>query len=191
MGLFVYFRGAFECVRCRRVSDALIQTKLLRHDADNCWREYSVGDTEVLVGLDDDYCPLHAWGGESPLIVAVGDWDCTHCRLPWQWARAVLDVRPTKTGPPAVTIRELSTLQPRRVADLAGVHFVEPDLAELSGLWPRPPVYNWSHGWDRWQACPVPERCEHVVAGFREWCREVAGVAEDAEPAAAPDRGGE
>ena len=46
MGLFVHFRGAFECVRCRRASDALIQTKLLRHEADNCCREYRAGDTE-------------------------------------------------------------------------------------------------------------------------------------------------
>jgi hypothetical protein len=188
MGLFVNLHGAFECIRCRRVSDALIQTKILRHEADNSCREYGVGDTEVLVGLDD-YCPLLHWSGGSSLVVAVGDWDCSFCGLNWQWARAVLDVH-RGAGPPVATIRELSGLRPWLGADLAGVHFVEADLAKLSDLWPRPPAHNWSEGLTRWSACPVPERCERVAAGFREWCSEVAGVGTAAEPARAPDCGG-
>jgi hypothetical protein len=140
VGLFVYLRGQFECVRCRQASDALIQTKLLRREADNSRREYRAGDTELLVGLDD-YCPLHPWGGGSPLVVAVGDWDCAYCGLNWQWSRAVLEVRPS-AGPSAATIRELSGLRPWRAADLAGVHFAEAELAELSGLWSPPPACN-------------------------------------------------
>jgi hypothetical protein len=184
MGLFVHFRGAFECVRCRRVSDALIQTKLLRHEADNSSRGYRTGDAEALVGLDD-YCPLHPWDGGSPLVVAVGDWDCAHCGLNWQWARAVFDVRP-ELGPPVVMIRELSGFQPWQATDLGGVHFVETELAELSGLWPPLPAYNWPEGRARWGACPVSERCERVAAGFREWCREVARAGSVAESSADP-----
>lgn len=186
MGLFVQFRGAFECVRCRRTCNACFQTKLLRHDADNVGREYRVGDTEALVGLED-YCTLYPWGGGSPLVVAVGDWDCFDCGLNWQWARAVLDVEPG-ANPPMATIREMSGLQPWRAEDLAGIHFIESDLAELSGLWARAPAYNWPEGFARWGVCPVPERCERVAAGFREWCREVAGQDRDIPTAAELDR---
>lgn len=173
MGLFVYFQGDFECIRCRRISDGWIQTKLLRTEADNTARPYRVGDAEVMDGLDD-YCPLHPWDGRSPLCVAVGDWDCDHCGLNWQWARAVFEVR-AEAGGLSATIRELAGLQPRGAAELEGVHFVEPDLAELSGLW-APPHDSWPEGLARWQASAVPERCERVAAGFRSWCREVAGV---------------
>jgi hypothetical protein len=174
MGLFVYFRGQFECVRCRRESDAWMQTKLLRHEADNCSRPYQLGDSEALVGLDR-YCALHPWDGRAPLVVAVGDWDCEHCGLNWQWARAVFDLAPVP-GRLVARIRDLSGLQPRRAADLAGIHFVEPDLADLSGLWERPPRFKWTEGLLRWQACPVTERCDRVAAGYRSWCREVAGL---------------
>ena len=77
----------------RRTSDASFQTKLLRHDADNSHRTYRVGDTEALVGLDR-YCTLYLWDGRSPLVVAVGDWDCSHCGLNYQWARAEFTVQP-------------------------------------------------------------------------------------------------
>lgn len=73
-------------------------------------------------------------------------------------------------------IRDLTGFQPTSVAELAGVHFVESALAELSGLWPRPPAYDWREGLARWESCTVPERCERVAAGFRQWCREVASV---------------
>jgi hypothetical protein len=188
MGLFVYFQGRFECVRCRRMSDACIQTKLLCSQADNSSRPYGVGDSEVLDRLDD-YCPLHPWDGRSPLVVVVGDWDCAHCGLNWQWAKAILEVTQV-FGRLVATLRELSGFQPGQASELTGVHFVEADLAELSGLWERPPRYNRPEGFLRWQAYPVPERCERVAAGFRSWCREVAGVDITAEPAPAPDRGG-
>jgi hypothetical protein len=185
MGLFVHFRGVFECVRCRRASDTCIQTKLLKHEVDNSSQEYCVGDTEALVGLGD-YCPLHTWCGGSFLIVALGDWACSHCGLNWQWARAVFDLCPG-VSPPTVTIRELSEFQPWRASDLGSIHFVEAELAELSGFWARRPVYNWPEGLARWEACPVPERCERVAAGFRKWCREVAGVSPDVEQSVAAD----
>lgn len=174
MGLFVYFRGLLECVRCRRMTDAWIQTKLLRHQADNSCQEYRVGDTEALVGLDD-YCPLHPWDGDSPLVVAVGDWGCSYCSLNWQWARIVLEVQPD-SDPPAATIRDLCVLRPWRPADLASIHFVEPDLAELSDLWGRGSAYNWQEGMARWMACLLQERCERLAAGFGRWSREVAGI---------------
>jgi hypothetical protein len=174
MGLFVHFQGNFVCVRCHQTSGASIQTKLLRAERDNSSRDYRLGDSEVMDGLED-YCPLNPWDGHSPLVVVVGDWDCNHCGLNWQWAKAVFDMERTE-GVSVATIRELSGFQPWRVEDLAGVHFVESDLAELSGLWERPPRYNWPDGLLRWKACTIPERCERVAAGFRSWCCEVAGV---------------
>jgi hypothetical protein len=172
MGMFVYFQGRFECLRCRRISEASIQTKLLHSQANNCSRQYRVGDSEVIVGLDN-YCPLQPWDGLSTLVVAVGDWECDDCHLNYQWAKAVFEV--TKVGDTLqATILELSVLQPRSAEDLAGVHFIETDLAELSGLWEQPPRYNWPEGFLRWQACSMPERYERVAAGYRSWCRDIA-----------------
>lgn len=171
MGLCVNLRGEFVCVRCGGVSDPPIQTKLLRTDADNFLRDYRVGDSEVMTGLDDFY-PLHPWDGSSPLVVAVGDWGCDHCGLAWQWARVVFDVRRSEPHL-TITIRELSTLHPQLPSDLDGVHFVKDELAFLSGLWE---ALDWTEAWDRWQACSLTERCERVSVGFRDWCREVAGV---------------
>jgi hypothetical protein len=156
------------------MSDAWIQTKLLRSEADNSSRLYRVGDSEVLDGLSD-YCPLYSWDGRSPLVVGVGDWTCAHCGLNWQWAKAVLAVEQV-AGRVVASIRGLTGLEPIQAAELAGVHFVESDLAELSGLWEPPPRYDWPQGFARWQECPVSERCERVAAGFRSWCRAVAGM---------------
>ena len=174
MGYFVYLEGRFECVRCRKVSDASIQTKLLRSEIDNSSHSYQVGGSEVIDGLDG-YCPLHSWDGSSPLVVAVGDWACGHCGLNWQWVKAVFEVG-AFAQPLVGTISELTVLRPSRGEELVGVNFVEPDLAELSGLWEPPPRYNWRAGLAKWHACSVAERSERVAAGYRSWCREVAGV---------------
>ena len=170
MGLFFYLVDRFECVRCRRVSNVYIQNKLLRHEADNSSREYRVGDVEKLVGLDD-YCPLDPWDGRSPLVVAIGDWDCEHCRLNWQWARATFELQPA-SGDPIAILRELINFQPRQPSDLIGVHYAESELAELSGFWTSPPGYNWQEGFERWTACPLAQRREHLAAGYRQWYRE-------------------
>jgi hypothetical protein len=89
MGLFVNIQGRFGGVRSRKIFDSCIQTKLLRSEADNCYRHYTVGDSEVMDGRAD-YCPLSPWDDRSPLVVALGDWDCINCGLNWQWAKAVL-----------------------------------------------------------------------------------------------------
>lgn len=172
MGLFVYLQSRFKCVRCQKESNTVIQTKLLRAERDNASRTYVVGESEILDGLDD-YCALHPWNGTSPLVVAVGDWDCDHCRLAWQWARAVFKVLAPQ--PMVVTLTELTTLQPLRSEDLEGINYVEGDLAELSDLWERPPRYNWPAGLANWNACSIAERSERLSAGYRQWCREVSG----------------
>ena len=172
MGLFVYFEGEFECVRCRRTSTALIQTKLLRHEVENCNRVYRIGDTDELVGLDD-YLPLETWDGSSSLTIAVGEWDCPYCGLSWQWAKVVFDYE-RSAGRGMVTIRELSGLQPRHAADLAEIQFIDSYLARLSGLWPDPPDFNWAMGLEQWRAHSVSSRCELTAVGFTNWCREVA-----------------
>ncbi len=174
MGFFVHLQGRFECVRCGKVSNAAIQTKLMRSGIDNSSHSYQVGDSEVLDGLSE-YCPLHPWDGKSPLVVAVGDWDCGHCGLNWQWAKAVFTIE-AYAQPIAVTLIELSVLRPSRIEELSSVNFVEPALAELSGLWDQRPRYDWRAGLDNWHACSVAERSERIAGGYRSWCREVAGV---------------
>lgn len=174
MGLFVYFSGKFECVRCRQISDTAFQTKLLRHDRDNFAQQYRIGDSEVLDGLDD-YSPLHPWDGQTPLIVAVGDWECKNCGLSLQWVKAVFSVEEV-AGILVATIKELSDLQPFEPQQLAGIHFIEEYLARLSGLWDPPVRYGPSGELSRWEECPIPKRCELVASGFRSWCREVAGL---------------
>lgn len=185
MGFFVNLVGELTCLRCRRVSTACIQTKLLRHEADNSCREYRVGEGDEMVGLED-YCPLDPWDGRSALVVAVGDWDCDHCGLNWQWARAEFEVQPTE-GYPVATLREFVGLEPWQASDLERVHYAESWLAELSGIWPTGADYRWWEGFELWQACPLAERRERVAAGFRAWCREVAGVRQETTPDAAPD----
>jgi hypothetical protein len=180
VGLFVNLEGLLECIRCRRISFAMIQTKLLRHEPDNSCRKYRVGDSEELVGLED-FCPLDPWNGTSPLVVGVGDWDCSHCGLPWQWARAVFDVR-AGNGNPIITLRSLRDLRPKQPINLAGIHFVEPWLAELSGLWNDSPEYNYFKGLETWNGCSLTDRREKVAAGFRKWCHEVAAIGQDAQP---------
>jgi hypothetical protein len=179
VGWFVNLVGEFTCVRCRRLSAACIQSKLLRHEADNSCREYRVGDSEVLVGLED-YCPLDPWDGQSLLVVVVGEWDCEHCGLSWQWAKAEFRVR-LEAGESVATLRHLICFQPWQPADLDGVNYAEACLAELSGMWAPPPQYNWHEGLELWQACPLSERRERVAAGYRAWCHQVAGVDPDAE----------
>lgn len=174
MGLFVHLSGRFECIRCRKVSDAWFQTKIFRTDVDNSSHTYSVGDSEVLDGLDD-YCPLHPWDGTSPLVVAVGDWDCNYCSLNWQWAKAVFALR-GPSQPTMATVTELSTLQPFQTSDLDGIHYLQSDLAELSGLFGEGRTFNWPTGLINWKACSVGERSERVANGYRLWCQEVAGV---------------
>src|SRR5262249_24893671 len=158
-----HLMGDFECIRCKRRSTVRMQTKLLRHERDNCCRDYGVGDTEQLVGLCE-YCPLEPWDGKAPLVVAVGVWDYPRCGLDWQWAGATFDVQPARRYPVG-TIRELIGLQPWQAADLAGVHLVEAWLAEHSNLWGPGRQYNWFKGIELWNACPLTERREWVAAG--------------------------
>lgn len=172
MGWFVYFQGPLTCLRCKRPSEAWVQTKLLRCGPANQSRPYRVGDTEVLDGLSD-YCPLYSWDSGSPLTVAVGDWECRGCSLAWQWAKAVFDVE--QEGESLVgTLRELSPLAPYQVSDLNGVHFLEADLAELSGLWGQ--ENDWHKGLARWKDSSVEDRCGLVASGFRSWWREVTDI---------------
>lgn len=172
MGFFVYLCSRFRCLRCGMDSEASIQTKLFRTEADNSSREYRVGDSEIVDGMED-YCPLYPWDGSEPLVAAVGDWSCRHCDLGGQWAKLVLTVkeRTPSSGEFSASIKELSRLVPIRPSALDGVHLVESWLAELSGSWGTGSDYDWAAGRDKWLGLPASERCERVAAGFRTWCR--------------------
>ena len=177
MGFFVYFCNRFRCLRCGMESLGHIQSKLLRTESDNSCREYHVGDSEIVDGIDD-YCPLYPWNGSEPLVAAVGDWSCQHCSLNWQWAKLVLKVNDHTRfcDTFSATITELSSLIPGQASELAGIHLVESWLAESSGLWGRGPDYNWAGGLEKWINLPVADRCERVALGYRTWCREIAGL---------------
>lgn len=71
MGFLVNLCGRFRCVKCGMESEACIQTKLFRSEAENSNREYRVGESELVDGIDD-YFPLFPWNGSEPLVVAIG-----------------------------------------------------------------------------------------------------------------------
>jgi hypothetical protein len=178
MGFFVILCGKLNCLRCKSETDADLDTKLLRSEADNSMKEYRFGDTELIEGLDDFlFCPLYPWNGESPLVVVVGEWGCRKCGLGWQWAKAVFQVD-RSNGKLQGTIRELSTFVPSSPQTYDGVHFVENWHAELSNFWKSGKDYNWFEGQKVWMACTVQERCERMVGGFKTWCREIAKIDE-------------
>jgi hypothetical protein len=173
MGLFTYIRGRLRCVRCGTESSGVFQTYLFRTDADNSCREYGVGDSEVVDGLDEFY-PLYPWDGRSPLVLGLGDWDCDRCSLNWQWARVVLDV--SRSAATLVgTIRVVDTLAPWTPSALDLVHRVQGELAHISEF-PGQVQGDWRAWLVRWEARPVADRSAAVASGFREWCRQVAGV---------------
>jgi hypothetical protein len=72
-------------------------------------------------------------------------------------------------------VHSLETFVPRTPNASNGVHFVEFDLAELSGLWGKPP-YDYQKGNAAWSAHSVEQRVAFMVAGYRAWCSEVAHV---------------
>jgi hypothetical protein len=146
-----------------------------------------VGDSEELVGLDD-FCPLDPWDDRSAWVVVVVLWNCQNCGLDFQLAKATFEVH-SAAGLPIATLRDLVDFRPWQAADLAGVNFADEWLAAHSGLWASGPKYNWFEGIERWRACPLAERRERVAAGFRQWCREIAGVTHEAEPNASADGG--
>lgn len=177
MGFYVYLVGDMECVRCKQRTFAGIQTKLLRTDAENHGKDYFVGCREEIDGLDGDYQGLEPWDESSLLQVVVGDWDCAHCGLNWQWARATFEVSSKKpqiklgSNRYDATLRALVPFRPWCVEDFNGIHYIEPDLAELSGLWGQP--YDRPDGKKRWQALGLMQRKALVVAGYKQWAYEM------------------
>jgi hypothetical protein len=168
--MFTCFEGTFRCIKCGTVSETHIQTHLFKTDASNSTRDYGVGESEIIDGLDEFYS-LHPWNGQTPLVLAVGDWECRQCGLPYQWAKVTLSVVGSSLALVG-RIESIETLVPRNSAALDGVHLVETFLAtlrcQLSGA--------------AWSACSVEQRCSLVVTGFRTWCTEVAGIDIDHEP---------
>jgi hypothetical protein len=72
-------------------------------------------------------------------------------------------------------IQSLETFVPRTPNAFDGVHFVEFDLAELSGLWGKPPD-DYQEGNAAWSAHSVEERVALMGAGYRTCCSEVGHV---------------
>jgi hypothetical protein len=70
------FRGTCRCFRRQSDSEAYIQTYLFKTDATNASHEYGVGESEIIDGLGY-FWPLHPWNGQSPPVIAVGDWHCS------------------------------------------------------------------------------------------------------------------
>jgi hypothetical protein len=174
MGWFVYLNAKLVCIRCRHTSDCAFQTKLFRSSHENQGRSYGVGDGVEIDGLDD-YCPLQPRSNPATMTIIVGDWSCDHCGLNWQWAKMAVDL-PITSGNPVAVIREISAFHPVNLRSFDDVHFLESDLAELSGIWQPDPDYSWPAGYARWLELPILERCQRLVAGYIAWCHDVAGI---------------
>ena len=166
MGLFTYVRGPARCVRCGASSDGYLPTKLFKVDASTSCAEYRVGDRVFLDDVDW-YAALHPWTDKSRLSVAMGDWTCAHCSLGWQWARVDLEVTHAGGVGPNAVITRVSELVPLRPDDLAGIHFVDDELARLSA---------WAPWTEEFLRCSAVEKANKIVAGYRAWAEEVAGV---------------
>jgi hypothetical protein len=176
--MFTCLRGTFRCIRCGTDTEAHIQTYLFKTDASNASHNYVVGESHIIDGLDE-FCSLHPWNGQTPLVIVAGDWDCLQCGLCYQWAKVTLSVVGSSLGLVG-KVESIETLVPRKPAALDGVHWVQPELAALSS--------NLSGNFDcrkdiaAWSTCSVEQRCSLVVTGFRTWCAEVAGISVDHEP---------
>jgi hypothetical protein len=129
----------------------------------NWAQDYRVGDREAIDGLVE-FEPLHPWTGQTPLVLAVGDWYCKQCHLSWQWAKVTVAMSETSTELIG-SIKSIETLVPTKSSAFDGVHLIEPDLMGLSGLRAA-----------AWNALDIEQRCSTIVAGFRNWCIEVAHV---------------
>jgi hypothetical protein len=177
--MFTCFHGTFRCFRCGADSEAHIQTYLFKTDAKNASHSYVVGESHIIDGLDE-FCSLHPWNGQTPLVIVVGDWDCPQCGQCYQWARVTLSVVGSSLGLVG-RIESIETLVPRKLAALDGVHWIQPDLAALSGVFFDGGKFDCPKGMAAWSACSVEQRCSLVVRGFRTWCAEVAGINVDRE----------
>ena len=130
--MFTCLQGTFRCFRCGTDSEAYIQTYLLKTDASNASHLYLVGESEIIDGIDE-FCSLHPWNGQTPLVIVVGDWDCRQCGLPYQWAKVTLSVVESSSGLVG-RVESIETFVPRKPTTFDGVHFVETDLAAFSVL---------------------------------------------------------
>lgn len=176
--MFTCFQGTFRCIKCGTDSEAYIQTYLFKTDASNASHHYLVGESEIIDGIDE-FCSLHPWNGQTPLVIVVGDWHCRQCGLNYQWAKVALSVVESSLGLVG-RVESIEMLVPRRPADLNGVHWVQPDLAALSSHLSG--NFDCRNDMAAWSACSVEQRCSLVVTGFRTWCTEVAGINVDHEP---------
>jgi hypothetical protein len=175
--MFTAFHGTCRCFRCGADSEEYIQTYLFKTHYGNASRGYRVGESEIIDGLDE-FCPLHPWNGQTPLVIVAGDWGCHQCGLAMQWAKITLSVvrsASTLVG----RIESIEALVPRRPEALDGVHLIEPELARLGGAFSERGSY--SDCLAAWSARSVEQRCSMVVTGFRTWCAEVAGIDLDHE----------
>ena len=177
-GVFTLLTGTFRCLKCWAESERRIQTYLFKTDFHNNARCYDVGDSEVIDGIDE-FDPLWPWDGQSPLVIAIGDWDCRQCGLSYQWAKLTLEVSHSSAGLIG-TVKSVETLIPVTVDALLGIHGLEPHLAALSwGFGEGVEDYHWpigNKGDLGWATVPVEQRCSLLVSGFRAWCIEVARV---------------
>lgn len=97
MAHFTYFLANFRCLRCGRYSESRIQTYLFKEQDNNWAQDYRAGDREAIDGLHE-FEPLYPWDGQTPLVLAVGDWACRHCDQSWRWAKVTLSMSETSAG---------------------------------------------------------------------------------------------
>ncbi len=164
--MFTNLLGTFRCLRCGLEQEARIQTYLFKTGYDNAGGDYRVGEAEVVDGLDE-FDPLHPWDGRTPLVLAVGDWDCDGCALSPQWAKLTLSL---DGAGEALTgrIEALETFVPASIEAFDGVHRVDPWLGDFARVNVAQPV--------AWADRSPLARCRAMAAGFNAWCVEVAEI---------------
>ena len=165
--MYTNLLGTFQCLRCGLEQAARIQTYLFKTGYDNAGHDFQVGESEIVDGLIE-FDPLYPWDGASPLVLAVGDWDCEGCGLSNQWAKLTLS---TDGAGDEFTARvdALETFTPWTAEAFAGVNGVEPWLADLARFNIERPI--------PWADQTPAERAAAMAKGFNAWSVEVARIA--------------
>lgn len=167
MGLFVYVVGKLHCLRYHAESEARIQTKLFKVDGRNSAKFYFVGNSEEIeLSRIDDYEPLYNWNRNDDLVVVMGNWECQHCFLYWQFAKVTLGISYSETGCMLGSIKSISAFTPTQLQDFAGVHRVDEEFV----------LHGEFQNHQDWLNALIEMRCMRMLSGFHNWCREVAGV---------------
>jgi hypothetical protein len=112
--------------------------------------------------------------------MVMGDWDCSHCGLSYQWARVQFRVGPEGPGggPILATIGLVETFIPLSAGDFDGVNYLDADLVLLTAeKSPRDvPAFL-----STFEQLSPEEKTRRIVVAYKQWAAEVPGVSLNSE----------